>query len=199
MLKLMSEEATAHLLSFSAGKKIAFLVLLYERMIPELRSFCLAEGRDFSIFQKARKEFWQWLMGGDSSISWGQFREDILSATPDSEDFDTLAASFALNAALVAADIAGFIEDGHDNHIVEAIGYARDSLDAYATNEMGAAVFNRAVEDYLKAHPLVQKEGRTEEKDVAFLGTMQDTPWAENVVSILRHRAETQGNLFDNA
>ena len=72
---LMSEEATTHLMSFSAGKKIAFLVLLYERMIPELRSFCLTEGRDFSVFQKARKEFWQWLMGGDSSISWGQFRK----------------------------------------------------------------------------------------------------------------------------
>ncbi len=196
MLKLMSEEATAHLLSFSGGKKIAFLVLLYERMIPELHSFCLAEGRDFSVFQKGRKEFWQWLMGGDSSISWGQFREDILSATPDSEDFGTLAASFALNAALVAADIAGFIEDGHDSHIVEAIGYARDSLDANATNEMGAAVFNRAVEDYVKANPLVRKEVQTEEDDVAFLSPMQEPPWPENVVSMVRHRAETQRGLL---
>ncbi|UGY13540.1 YjaG family protein [Bradyrhizobium septentrionale] len=197
MLKLMSEETTAHLLSFSAGKKIAFLVLLYERMIPELCSFCLTEGRDFSVFQKARKEFWQWLMGDDSSISWGQFREDVLSATPDSEDFGTLAASFALNAALVAADIAGFIEDGHDSRIVEAIGYARDSLDANATNEMGATVFNRAVEDYVKAHPLVQKEARTEEEDVAFLSTMQEPPWPENIVSMVRQRAETQRGLLN--
>ena len=199
MLKLMSEEATTHLLSFSAGKKIAFLVLLYERMIPELRSFCLTERRDFSVFQNARKEFWQWFMGDDSLISWGQFREDILSATPNSEDFGTLVALFALNAALVAADIAGFIEDGRDNHIVEAIGYARDSLDAYAINELRAAVFNHIVEDYVKAHPLVQKEGRTEEKDVALLSAMQDTPWPENVVSLLRHRAETQDSLLGNA
>lgn len=83
-------------------------------------------------------------MSGHSSISWGQFMEDILDATPDTEEFGTLAASFALNAALIAAEIAGFIEDGQDSHIVEAIGYARDSLDAKATNEMGAVVFDRS-------------------------------------------------------
>lgn len=126
MLKLMSQETTAHVLSFSAGKKVALLVLLYERMIPELRSFCVAENRDFSLFQRACEEFWQWLMGGDSSISWGQFREDILNAAPDTEDFGTLEGSFALNAALVAADIAGFIENGQERHVVEAIGYARE-------------------------------------------------------------------------
>ena len=198
MLKLMSEETTAHVLSFSAGKKVAFLVLLYERMIPELRSFCLAESRDFSLFQKAREEFWQWLGSGDSSISWKQFREDILDATPDSEDFGTLVASFALNAALVAADIAGFIEDGRDSHLVEAIGYARNSLGAKATSEMEAVVFNRAVEVYVKAHPLVQKEARTEEEDVAFLSATQDPPWPENIFSSVRDRAETQRSLLSS-
>jgi uncharacterized protein YjaG (DUF416 family) len=198
MLKLVSEENIAHLLSFSTRKTLAFLVLLYERMIPELRSFCLSESLDFSLFQKASEEFWQSLAGGDSSISWGQFKEDILNATPDSEDFGTLAASFALNAALVAADIAGFIEDGQDGHIVEAIGYARDSLDANAINEIGAVVYDRRVEDFVKAHPLVQKERRAEEEDVALLSTMQEAPWPGNVFSMLRHRAETQRSLLDN-
>jgi uncharacterized protein YjaG (DUF416 family) len=196
MLKLMSQETTAHVLSFSPGKKVAFLVLLYERMIPELRSFCVAENRDFSLFQRAREEFWQWLMGGDSSISWGRFREDILNAAPDTEDFGALEGSFALNAALVAADISGFIEDGQERHVVEALGYARDSLDANATNQTGAVVFDRAVEDYVNAHPLVQKEARTEEEDVAFLSAIQDPPWPADIFSSLRHRAETQRSLL---
>src|SRR5213079_39635 len=162
MLKLISEETIARLLSLSANKKVAFMLLLYERMAPELRAL-------------AREEFWRSLTG-DSFVSWSQLREDILGAAPDSEVFGSLAASFALNAALVAAEIAGFLADGQDNHILEAIGYARDSLHAKATMEMEGLVYNKLVDDYVGAHPLVQQERRAEEEDVGFLSTMQDPP-----------------------
>ncbi len=187
-MKLMPKETTTNLLSFSAGKKVAFLVLLYERMIPELRSFCLAESRDFSIFQRAREEYWQSLMDSSRSISWTQLREDILDATPDSEDFGSQEASFALNAALVAADIAGFLADGQDIHIVEAMGYALNSLSAYVIDESGVVAYDKTIGDVVKIHPLVQKEARTEEEDVAFLSTIQDPPWPENMYSVVRHR-----------
>jgi uncharacterized protein YjaG (DUF416 family) len=196
MMKLMPKETTTNLLSFSAGKKVAFLVLLYERMIPELRSFCLAESRDFSIFQRAREEYWQSLMDSSRSISWTQLREDILDATPDSEDFGSQEASFALNAALVAADIAGFLADGQDIHIVEAMGYALNSLSAYVIDESGVVAYDKTIGDVVKIHPLVQKEARTEEEDVAFLSTIQDPPWPENMYSVVRHRAETQQGLL---
>jgi len=38
------------------------------------------------------------LANGDSPIPWAQLTEDILDATPDTEDFGTLEGSFALNA-----------------------------------------------------------------------------------------------------
>lgn len=199
MLELMPKETTVRLMSFPAGKKIAFLVLLYERMIPALCSSCLVEGLDFSIFQKAREEFWRSLTDGAWPIDWTQLREDILNATPDSEDFGSEEASFALNAALVAADIAGFLADGQDTHVVEATGYALNSLGAYVINAMGAVVYDRTINDSVKAHPLVRKEARKEEEDVAFLSAIQDTPWPENVFSMVRHRSETQGSLLDNA
>ncbi|MGC2781332.1 MAG: DUF416 family protein, partial [Bradyrhizobium sp.] len=170
----MTKEAVTNLLSFVAGKKVAFLVLLYERMIPELRSFCIAEGRDFSIFQKAREEYWQSLMDSSRSISWAQLREDILNATPDSEDFGSQESSFALNAALVAADIAGLLADGQDVHIVEAMGYALDSLSACVIDESGVVAYDKTIGDVVNSHALVQKEVRAEEDDVAFLSTIQD-------------------------
>ena len=58
MQTLLSDYTISRIRLYSNGKKVALLVLLYERMIPDLHSFCLAEGRDFSIFQKAREEFW---------------------------------------------------------------------------------------------------------------------------------------------
>jgi len=84
MLDLMSEETHARLLAFPIKKKLAFLVLLYERMILELRSFCLAENRDFSTFQKAGEDFWRALADGNSLTSWAQLRDDIVDATPRS-------------------------------------------------------------------------------------------------------------------
>jgi uncharacterized protein YjaG (DUF416 family) len=196
MLELMSKETTAHLLSFSAGKKVAFLMLLYERMVPELHSFCLAEGRDFSHFQKACEEYWRSLTDSSRSISWAQLREDILSATPNSEDFGSQEVSFALNAALVAADIAGFLADGQDIHVIEAMQYALNSLSAYAIDETGVVAYDKTINDLVRVHPLVQKEVRTEEKDVAFLSGIQDPPWPENVFSIVQHRAATQRSLL---
>jgi uncharacterized protein YjaG (DUF416 family) len=197
MMKLMSKDTTANLLSFSGGKKVAFLVLLYERMIPELRSFCLAENRDYSVFRKAREEYWWSLMDSSRFISWTQHREDILNATPDSEDFGSQEASFALNAALVAAYISGFLADGQDIHVAEAMGYALDSLSAYVINETGVGAYDRTINDFVKVHPLVQKEARTQEEDVAFLSGIQDPPWPENIFSIAQRRAETQRGLLD--
>jgi uncharacterized protein YjaG (DUF416 family) len=199
MLKLMSEETMAKLLSFSTRKKVAFAMLLYERMIPELHSFSVAERRDFSCFERAREEFWRSLMDDKSSINWTKLREDILDATPDSEDYGSLEASFALNAALVAADIAGFLADGQDSHLVEAVGYARDSLYASASNELETIAYDRAVEDHVNAHPLVKRESRAEEEDVAFLSIMPDGPWTADIFSTLRRRAETQNCLLNNA
>jgi len=196
MMKLMSKETTAKLLSFSTGKKVAFLVILYEKMIHELQSFCATERRDFSIFQKAREEYWRSLMDSSPSISWTKLREDILNATPDSEDFGSQEASFALNAALVAADIAGFLADGQDIHIVDALGYALNSLSAYVIDETGAVSYDRTISDFVKVHPLVQKEARAEEEDVAFLSGIQDPPWPENTLSVVRRRVETQRGLL---
>src|SRR5260370_20835251 len=168
MLKLMSEETHAHLLAFPTRKKLAFLMLLYERMIPELRSFCLSEGRDFSIFQNAHDEFWRYLADGESPISWAQLTQDILDATPSTVDFGTLEGSFALNASLLAAETAAFIADGKDEHIVHATRYAFDSLDfkvRVPVEEKGVYGYGVAhLGDYVRAHPLLTRERQLEDE-----------------------------------
>jgi uncharacterized protein YjaG (DUF416 family) len=198
LLELLSAETMAHLKSLSQKKKLAFLVLLYERMIPELCSFLVAEGLDFSPFGRAREEFWRSLMSADSSVSRVQLREEILNATPDTANFGTFAASFALNAALVAAALAEFLADGEDSHIIEAVGYARDSLHAHAWKETGKLVYDQTVRDYVEAHPLVHRERRREEDDAAFLNGIQDAPWPAHVFHMIQHRAETQRSLLDS-
>jgi hypothetical protein len=195
----MSREIAQRLMSFPPAKRLALLLLLYERMIPALFSFRLTEGLDVSVFQEAGEKFWRSLTEGARPVSWGVLRDDILSATPDSEDFGSLEASFALNAALVAADIAGFLEDGQDAHIVEPMQYVLNSLDAYVLDPIEGLIGDKSMNQFVERHPLVQKEKRREEEDVIFLSRMPNVPWSEHAMSKLRHRVENQGSLFDGS
>ena len=192
----MFEGTRALLLAFPSKKKLAFLVLLYERMIPELRSFCLAESRDFSIFQRAREDFWASLADGNWSTSWAQLTQDILDATPDSEDYGELEGSFALNAGLLAAETAEFIADGEDQHIVDSTQLAFDSIDFKVRDLLQISSYNRSDSARVMAHPLMTRERQIEEEDVSFLTTLPDGQWPADIFAMLRHRAESQRGLL---
>jgi hypothetical protein len=166
-------------------------------MIPELRLFCLSHHRDFSLFQNAQEEFWRSFRSDFPTVFWTRLREGILEATPDSEEFESLVASFALNAALVAAEIAGFKEDEKNSHIIDALGYARDSLDAQAAADMTSTIaLGQIRSDDIQVHPLVIQEQRTEEADLELLSALEDAPWSEDMIAALRRRSTSQGALL---
>ena len=177
---------------------MAFLLLLYERMIPALYSFRVAEGLGVSVFQEARERFWRSLTEGAPPVSWGQLRDNILDSTPDSEDFGSLEASFALNAALIAAYIASLLEDGQDSHVVDSMQSPLNAIGAYLGEHMGTEAYTKSNNRYVNFHPLLLKEMQTEEQDIAFLSTMPDTPWSEDVIAMLLDKAAIQGSLFDD-
>ncbi len=54
----------------------------------------------------------------------------------------------------------------------------------------------KAINELVNNHPLVQREARREEEDVAFLSVLPNTPWQQEVFSIVQRRSETQGGLF---
>ena len=195
MLTLLPARQMTCLLSLAFGKKAAFMLLVYQRMVPELRSFVSAHRRDFSCFQEASVRFWSSLTD-DSVHPWLDLRARLLNELPDSEQFGSHDAYFALNCGLVAAELAGFLADRQDSHILDAIGYARDSLDANATREREAFIYDEHVENEVEADPLVKRERRTEEEDVALLGTLPDPPWARNILSMLQARAAAQSSLL---
>jgi uncharacterized protein YjaG (DUF416 family) len=196
MLELLTNEQKSLLLSFPRIKKLAFLILVCERMLPELRSYLHSSGRDFVLIEAARKKFWQLLSGDETSVSWDELTEKLLDLLPDSEDDGSLAAQFARNAGLVAADIAGLAEDGRNSHVVEAVGYAIESIDAKVSDEMRVFIYNRAIEEAILEHPLMRREGQREQEDIAWLRQLPEAPWPENIVSMLWDRVQTQEPLL---
>jgi hypothetical protein len=192
---LLSQQKKSLLLSFSNMKKLAFLILLFERMLPELRWYFLVTSRDLSVIQRARERFWRLRSGDETFVSWNELRETILDLLPDSEDDGSEAAQFARYAGLVAADIAGLVDDGQDSHVTEPIEYALESIYATATSGMQIYVYSRAVEEAVTSHPLLRRE-RQREEDVMLLSRLPEPPWSENVVSMLRDRAQAQETLL---
>jgi hypothetical protein len=195
MLTLLPEKQITCLLSLPPKKKAAFMLLLYQRMVPELRSFASSQHRNFSRFQEASERFWRSLID-DSVYPWLDLREKLLNELPDSEQLGSHEAYFALNCGLVAAELAGFLADGQNDHIIDAIGYARESLDAHATRERGTFIYDEHVENYVETYPLVKRERETEAEDVAFLATLRDPPWTTNILSMLQERAVAQISLL---
>ena len=196
MLDIISKELRSCLMTFPRKKKLAFLILLYGRMLPELMDFFLSENQDFSLFENAYEYFNEYLKDEDVKIDLEQLKDEILNATPDSENYPTLAASFAMNAALVGVVIASYILNPQDSHIAEAMKYVRESLTAKIISEKGALVYNRALEEYVQKHALFQNEKRVEENDIVFLCTLEDSLTSTNAISKVLGRAATQGGLF---
>ena len=87
-------------------------------------------------------------------------------------------------------------DDGQDSHVTEPIEYALESIYATATSGMQVLVHNRALEEAVRKHPLMRKERQREDDDVTFVGGLPEAPWSQNVVSMLRDRAQAQEMLL---
>jgi len=57
MLEILSAEHRSLLLSLSTMKKLAFLILLFDRMLPELHSYFLAQDVISPSFNKRERGF----------------------------------------------------------------------------------------------------------------------------------------------
>ena len=195
MLFLLSKDSDVQLLGLPKLKKVAFLTMLYGRLAPELRLFCSMEGIGVARFEDAYEQFWQFLANPQMSVAWDELGERILQVAPDSETYGTALGAFALNAALVAAEIAKYIADGADTHIIDSIGYAIESLHAKVSGDLGVFAYSDAIETQIAFSPLVQRERLIAEDDIALLRRMPDVPWSTREISELRLRAEARDSI----
>jgi hypothetical protein len=167
-----------------------------ERQNQPVRALDFAPKKATASFRTASDRFWQLLSGDQSFRSWYELRETILDLLPDMDDDGSLEAQFALNAGLVAADIAGLAEDGQDSHVVEPLTYALESIYAKVSNEMRVSINARANDETIMKHLLMQKERQREHDDVEFVGALPKAPWSEGAVIMLRERVQVQESLL---
>jgi uncharacterized protein YjaG (DUF416 family) len=180
------------LTTLSPKKQLAFALLVFERMLPDLIAFSKDTGRDDSCYLLAKDAAWSALQNGtvDQALS-----QECLKNAPDTEEFSHELTSYALDAALAMSDIVEYSLDRRGDHITHVVTLARDSVDLYLSSLEHSVVSTPEVDKKIARHALMQQEQRREEEDIRFLSGLPNQ-FDNNAISALRARASAQTPLL---
>jgi uncharacterized protein YjaG (DUF416 family) len=155
-------------------RSVAFAASCCERMLPNYIAFKRQERwGDASPLQEALDLIWSCLTANRTSRS--QVRrllKAIDKVTPDTEDFETILVSSALDACTGLSRTLSCILRPDLEKVVEVATFARDTVDMYV-QELEEIEPNAAdLEARVLRHPLLQRELRKQQHDLIQLRAM---------------------------
>lgn len=186
------EKSLIPLTTISPKKQLAFALLIFERMLPDLIAFSKDTGFDASCYLQARDAAWKTLQNGSIDQTLNQA---CIQSAPDTEKFSHPLTSYALDAALAMSDIVEFTFDGRRDRIAYISTLARDSIHLYLSSLEPSHISSADEDGRIAQHPLMEQERRREEEDIKFLSGLPDV-FDKNAVSALKARANAQAPLL---
>lgn len=112
-----------------------------------------------------------------------QLRTKVEAAEPDTEDFGTILASSALDAAATAGLVLKLLEGDDPDLAVEIASMARDTVDMYVQVIDHLDPSDPALESKILVHRLMQAELRRQRDD---LHQLTSGPWTPTAAGVLR-------------
>lgn len=79
-------------------------------------------------------------------------------AEPETEDFDSIFVSPALDAAVATGACLRLVSNGPRSNLIEVASLARDSVDMYVQEILSLDPTDENLEDRILEHPLMQRE-----------------------------------------
>jgi uncharacterized protein YjaG (DUF416 family) len=169
-------------------KRIGFILLLCERMIPNLIKFGYDTGFDISNYLKLIALGWESLNELRNGTDYKNLSEISFADAPNTEEFVHRFTSLALNAALSVSSLMSIVDDGRIEHAVEAAQLACDGVELYIQFLESVPPIPLARSKVLD-HPLMQRELACQESDLEFLISLPGH--GGNVArSLLKQRAQ---------
>ncbi|HZR64794.1 MAG TPA: DUF416 family protein [Terriglobales bacterium] len=197
-VKTMVGEEKKLLACFSQTKRLAFALLIFERMLPRLIAFSNDTGFDNSCYLNARDAAWVALQCNGIDHIDQSLTQACLNNAPDTEAFSHNLTSYALNAALAIGDILEFIVDGRTDHITYISTLATDSIYLYLSGLSSAVVSSSHEGEEIAQHVLMQQEVQRQEDDIRFLSELPDQ-FDNKSLAAVRARARSQASLLPDA
>ena len=187
----MATDFTTRLLALTHQKRIAFGLLVFERMLPTLALFSKETGFDPSCYLQAREAMWDAILHGQINDT---VRHLCAKNIPDTESFSSELSSFALNATLVMNEIMEYIIDHESAHFNFLLTLPRDSVYLYLSS-LEPTIVSSTKKDYDDS-PLMRRERHQQEEDLRLLSSLPDE-FDNQIVEMLKARAIASTSLLE--
>lgn len=150
-------------------KKIAFIALCCERMVPNYRNFVEETGfGNIQILEDALFSTWEWLESEKDIPHLSQLRIQVENQAPNTENFSSVYTSAALDAV---NSISLLLDALHSetSDVVSVACLARDSVDLFV-QELGDLDPNKpGFEEEIQKHELMRAEVFTQSQQLKYL------------------------------
>lgn len=194
MLEFDEKKLNRRLRALSSLKQLAFLLLLCERTMPEFRKFAKDTGFDLTVYRDCLEQGWECLGGKARPHVYETLARACLESAPDTEEFDHLLTSAALDAALSINHLMTFLLDHNIDHIVDAAGLARDTVDLFVQRTEAVHPFSLSL-DKVARHRLMQQELKRQEEDLVFLERLP-TDVNQKAIPSLKERSKRSPEML---
>lgn len=169
------DELKRKLVKLPFWKQLVFLLIVCQRLIPSFRAFAAETGfQGENELSGLLKKAWNSLLNGVSRTDFSSEAALAESLAPDTEDFDSVLVSSALDAAVATSLLMKAFSDQQTDTIVEAVTLVRDSVDMYVQELGDMDPADPDLEENILGHELMQKELRRQRGDLEFLSTLDD-------------------------
>eukprot|EP00388_Colpodella_angusta_P001559 GDKJ01004903.1.p2 GENE.GDKJ01004903.1~~GDKJ01004903.1.p2 ORF type:complete len:200 (-),score=6.39 GDKJ01004903.1:143-742(-) len=144
-------------------KQLLFGALICEKLYPNYSKFCQYEPYDNSqILQEAISVIFQCVFNRElySSSEIQDIINQVEIVTPDTENYETILVSFALDSCTSILSCLYFIQDNDVENIADVATYARDTIDMFIQERDNLSLNDSFLEQKIENDNLMQQEKR---------------------------------------
>jgi uncharacterized protein YjaG (DUF416 family) len=180
----------------SPREKLAFSISCAERLLPNYVVFHEKENwGDPEALRAGLDLAWEYLQRGESSPGAGeQLRARVEAAEPETEEFDSIHVSAALDAAAAVGLVLQLIEQPTTAKCIEIATLARDTVDMYVQELAGLDSNDPFIENAIRQAPLMQRELAEQARA---LETLQSWAGDRTALAEFEQRWRYQGSNID--
>ncbi|TDU68056.1 uncharacterized protein YjaG (DUF416 family) [Prosthecobacter fusiformis] len=169
--KFNETELREELNAFQLDQLVVFGLSCAERMIPNYKRFTReCRWGDPDILRNGLDLTWNWLTTG--TISEKEVKKMLATCeaqTPDTDDFDTILVSSALDAANSVSAVLELILSNRCDSAIEIAIYGRDTVDMYIQESEGMDPQDAQLENKIWLHPLMQRELKSQRSAISLI------------------------------
>jgi uncharacterized protein YjaG (DUF416 family) len=172
-----------HFLTYQ--KKILLCLLLSERLIENYDFFSKRYNYgNVNILKKTIDDLFSEVESNISRYNVEDLISKIEEVTPDTEDYETIYVSFALDACTSIISTLQYINDKNDDNVVDVVLYSRDTVDMFIQEKDDLNLSPIEVNEYIEKDIFMKNEKKYQAELIEYLQRTDDLSF--NEISLLR-------------